>query len=356
MCNNYFKFQNSYYKQITGTAMGCPASVPIAEIVMQSIENNINSLLPDEILFWRRYVDDVFIISKIEHHDLILNTANSICPAIQFTSEVEEDHKISFLDIFIHFNTFSKSFETSVYRKPTFTGQYLNFHSCSPSSHKINIFRNLVNRAKAYCNSDIAYNLEIKRIFSDLINNGYPKKWLNRIYQERFSIPTHTPNPPNNTVAHNKCHISIPYYAGLSERISNILRVHQVLTTFKPQTKLYKFFNSHFSTYSPYDALNVIYQINCSKCNAAYIGETSRTAKIRIQEHQRSFKNSSQISKLVLHALDTDHPPDFSNVKILSTGASNYHSRIFLEGWFTRQHRHAINDASAIPSEYSILI
>lgn len=114
--------------------------------------------------------------------------------------------------------------------------------------------------------------------------------------------------------------------------------------------------NNNSTSDSPYEATNVIYQINCSQCRATYIGETSRKASTRIKEHQRGLERSSQLSKLVLHALDQDHPPDFSHVKILAKGASNYHSRIFLEAWYTRRHQYAINDAAPIPQEYSILI
>ena len=31
---------------------------------MQKIENEINNVLSDKIFFWRRYVDEVFLIAK----------------------------------------------------------------------------------------------------------------------------------------------------------------------------------------------------------------------------------------------------------------------------------------------------
>ena len=36
---------------------------------------------------------------------------------------------------------------------------------------------------------------------------------------------------------------------------------------------------------------NIIYFINCIKCNITYIGESKRTALIRLTEHLRKIKN-----------------------------------------------------------------
>ena len=71
-------------------------------------------------------INDIFIVS------------NSISYNIQFTLEVEVDSSIPFLDILItkKLNSTFIEFSTSVYRKKTATGQYLNFHSIDPISRK----------------------------------------------------------------------------------------------------------------------------------------------------------------------------------------------------------------------------
>lgn len=47
----------------------------------------------------KRYVDDVFVPSNVEHIDRIPVISNSICPSIQFTIEIESNCRLSFLDI-----------------------------------------------------------------------------------------------------------------------------------------------------------------------------------------------------------------------------------------------------------------
>lgn len=358
MRQNCFRYKDKYYRQIKGTAMGSPVSVHIAEIVMQFIENEINVRLGRKIYFWSRYVDDIFVVSSFDNFDIIFSTANSVNQAIQFTSEKEINHNLSFLDVSITFNTSSTTFDTTVYRKSTHTGQYLNFSSSSPISYKRNIFKNLLKRANTHCSNNDAYNREIKIIFKDLMNNNYPKKWLTSTYSKIFSSINRPQSQPaiNDNKKDIKFYISIPYHPGISENISRILRPYNIQASFKPQNVISSFFAHKLNPVSPLDCTNVIYQIPCSDCEAVYIGETSRTANTRIKEHQRNLESHAQLSKLVLHALQYDHPPAFSTAKILSRNAKNYHSRIFLEGWFSSSSGSAINDSKPIPSEYSILL
>lgn len=74
-------------------------SVRIAEIVMQFLEFERMSLLDPKICFLKRYVDDVFLVARYEDLSEILEVANSICAAIQFTFEIASDRKLHFLNI-----------------------------------------------------------------------------------------------------------------------------------------------------------------------------------------------------------------------------------------------------------------
>ena len=58
--------------------MGSPISVVIAEIVMQKIKTEIFDNSPVNILFWRRYVDDIFAVIPEDGKQTLLNHINSI--------------------------------------------------------------------------------------------------------------------------------------------------------------------------------------------------------------------------------------------------------------------------------------
>jgi hypothetical protein len=61
MNNNIFSFANTYWLQLTGTAMGTPAACSYATITFGHFENTV--LLPtfkNNLLFYRHYIDDIF--------------------------------------------------------------------------------------------------------------------------------------------------------------------------------------------------------------------------------------------------------------------------------------------------------
>ena len=62
--NITFKFKDFYYKQMNGVAISSPLAPALAEIFLTKLENEfiINSLNSLGILFYYRFVDDIFFI------------------------------------------------------------------------------------------------------------------------------------------------------------------------------------------------------------------------------------------------------------------------------------------------------
>ena len=82
-------------------------------------------------------------------------------------------------------------FETSVYRKPTFTGQYLRWESFSPTKQKINLISTFLHRALMICTKS-KLNEEIKHIKNILLDNGYPESIIDCNISKKiaqFSMP-----------------------------------------------------------------------------------------------------------------------------------------------------------------------
>jgi hypothetical protein len=61
---NYFQFQNRFYRQDNGLAMGAPTSSLLSEIVLQHIENTAlyKILTQNHVIEYFRYLDDILII------------------------------------------------------------------------------------------------------------------------------------------------------------------------------------------------------------------------------------------------------------------------------------------------------
>ena len=95
--NTYFLFQNQYFEQTKGVAMGSPVSTIVANIYMEAFEDRaINTALnPPRML--RRYVDDTFVIQKKSHKDEFFQHINTVDTSIKFTmEEAGPDGSISF--------------------------------------------------------------------------------------------------------------------------------------------------------------------------------------------------------------------------------------------------------------------
>ena len=145
-------------------------------------------------LVYFRYVDDTFaVFNNEEDCNTFLIHLNSLHPSLRFTYEKESNHSLSFLDVLVERN--DSEFLTSVYRKPTLTGQYLRRNSFSPQKRKINLIGTLVHRAFMICFKS-KLDPELGKIHSILLENGYPKHAINSAFKRKLqqlnSNPVHT--------------------------------------------------------------------------------------------------------------------------------------------------------------------
>ena len=128
---------------------------------------------------YRRYVDNTFLLFSSELHvTKFLNYMNSKHRNIKFTVEREENNSLSFLDTKIFCDGWK--FQTSVYRKSTFSGVLTNFESFSSISHKHNFVSNLVHRGFMICSSYKTLHFKILKLKQIFRINGNPKNLVDR--------------------------------------------------------------------------------------------------------------------------------------------------------------------------------
>ena len=84
--------------------------------------------------------------------------------------EKEQDNKLPFLDVLVTHT--EQGFMSSVYCKPTFTGQYLNFNSHHPYTVKKEIVCWLQHRAKIISSNTDAYQEEMISLRHNLRHNN----------------------------------------------------------------------------------------------------------------------------------------------------------------------------------------
>ena len=96
--SSHFIFNDKYYDQIDGLAMGSPLRPLFANIFMDSFEKKtVPNLKELGVKFWLRYVDDTFVV--IEDYNNIksnIDLLNSQHTNIKFTSEEEPNNRLAF--------------------------------------------------------------------------------------------------------------------------------------------------------------------------------------------------------------------------------------------------------------------
>ena len=130
-----------------------------------------------------RYVDDTSAVFNDEDEcNEFFSHQNSLHPSLRFSFEKECNRTLPFLDVLVETN--DHEFITSVYRKPTFTGQYTRWNSFCPMKKNNNLISTLVHRALVICSKSTLEN-ELSNIRSILINNGYPEAIINTVMTKK---------------------------------------------------------------------------------------------------------------------------------------------------------------------------
>ena len=85
-----------------------------------------------------QYIDDTFAVFNDEDKcNEFFSHLNSLHPSLGYTFEKECNRTLPFLDVLVEKN--DHEFVTSIYRKPTFTGQYISWNSFCPMKLKTNL-------------------------------------------------------------------------------------------------------------------------------------------------------------------------------------------------------------------------
>ena len=134
--------------------MGPPLAPVLARIFMGFHkskwlnENNLN-----KPKFYLRCLDDILASFGNEQDSLnFLNFLNNRHPNIKFTIEKQNDHSITFLDVFIS-QINNQNLTLQKYYKSTYTGPLLKIDNFLLFSYMISLIKCLIERSYKICNN-----------------------------------------------------------------------------------------------------------------------------------------------------------------------------------------------------------
>jgi hypothetical protein len=202
MNNNIFSFADSYWLQLSRTAMGMPIACSYATIFFGHHENTeILGGFHRNLLYYRRYIDDI-------RHIWIPSADNNTRTWERFKSKLnswgplkwiveEPSHKTHFLDLNIQLD--DSSITTETYQKP------MNFYLYIPplSVHPYSCFKGLINgelRRYWIQNNPVKFQKILLKFIQRLINRGHTLEKLTSILiQAAANLDNRSihPDPPN---------------------------------------------------------------------------------------------------------------------------------------------------------------
>ena len=319
--------------------MVSPVSAVIANLYMESFEEQAITISSYEPRIWKRYVDDTFTILDRENVDDFLQYRNNQQPSIRFTMETEKDNKLALLDTAVLRDPGGR-LTISVYRELTHTDQYLlAYDSHHPQSVKRGIVKCLYERAKRLVTKPSVISEEKKHLSSVLVFLFLSCRNLPRLENQ-----TTLPNPPKSS---KLLRAVLPYFKGLSEQLRRCLQQQGVRAVFKSEITVRSQLVRPKDAVGPAKQDGVVYRIPC-EYDMVYIGETGRSMQDRIKEHDRDIRPArTETSAVSEHAHNTGHKPLWNEVKFIDCDPY-YYTRRVKEAIHIRLHPNNINRDSGM--------
>ena len=314
-----FSFNNIMFRQIDGVAMGSPLGPILANIFLGYCESQIPENEWPEM--YHRYVDDTFSLFANGKESALkfLERLRNLHTAIEFTMEGEADNRLPFLDVLVIRK--DARYETTICRKPTFTGLYTRWDSYCDPGQKIALIRSLTNRAKRICSPQLLTDeiAQLKRIFHQ---NGYPPPIVDQVIQRTLRQKERAP-----TVKRKPVYLRLPWLGDVSASFKS--RVRQATAKVAPWCEPVIYFTSRkMLNTSNKDVLptdhksNVIYLFSC-KCGSSYVGRTSQRLGDRVRQHVPAALMETDDSKAKKKRATTSKK-DPSDIKSADSGITRH--------------------------------
>ena len=171
--NNFFEFNEEFYLQKQGTAIGTKMAPSYAILFMDALESAFLDSVAQKPLIWWRYIDDIFLVW--EHGESALRDfiaeLNAFHPSVKFTSEWSYNC-INYLDVSVSKKE-DGTLLTDLYTKPTDTHQYLHWTSCHPFYCKKLIPHSQALRLGRICSERGKFDERCKDLENWLCERGY---------------------------------------------------------------------------------------------------------------------------------------------------------------------------------------
>ena len=198
MTRNTFKFGDTFWHQLRGTAMGSPPAPPYATLYYAVNEQYLLHRYKKYLLFYRRFIDDVFGIWNFDGDEsmamwLAFQTDLSF-GTLHWTVNTPS-HTCIFLDLSLRLE--HGKIYTTLYEKELNLHLYLPPDSCHPPGVLKGLIFGAFHHVLSLTNSRPDQIDILRRLSQNLLRRGYRHKLISNLFRAAYNH--YRDNPPINT-------------------------------------------------------------------------------------------------------------------------------------------------------------
>ena len=177
--DNTFRFNNRFYDQVRGVAMGTKCAPPFANLFLAVLEERaLESWKGPPPKLWLRFLDDILMLWTGNQQLLLEFMAhlNNQMSSIKFTHQQSQEC-ITFLDLQIHKGSrFRKSakLDLKLHIKGINPQNFLHFSSCHPSNTFTTIIKGEILRALRCTSDSETFSEIVDQLHARFMARGYP--------------------------------------------------------------------------------------------------------------------------------------------------------------------------------------
>lgn len=181
LSNNIFTFNEQYFIQTKGTAMGTIMAPTYANTLLKHMEetklinNPTHRQLINQTHLYKRYIDDILIIFDNKNNILqkLIETLKQTYLPLKLNITYGQTQ--NFLDLTLTINPKTLKIDTQLYKKP-FDNTLLNPTSNHPKHTIQNILTQEIQRIKRLCNNPINCQIQQTKLLKQALIQGYTYK------------------------------------------------------------------------------------------------------------------------------------------------------------------------------------
>lgn len=347
LTRNDFEFDDKYFLQISGTAMGKKFAPSFANIFMAQWEQSALSQAPIKPLHYYRYLDDIWGVwtHSLQEFDTFCNFLNNFNSSIT----IKSTHSLTEVD-FLDTTTFkgpnfqqTNRLDIKVFFKATDTHALLNKSSHHPKHTFAGLVKSQFLRFHRICTRIEDFGFAVRVLCKVLSTRGYSWSFLRQVYSTFKTVKPINVDPMIPLVifyseSATKLARAFKNNFKILQEQGGLLVDHRIITAYKKnnniqdilikakltpltqkteaaRTEFYKFepwaYNKHtnqvFATQKSTNTKtkNCIYLISCLTCSMQYVGETGNTLLTRFTQHRYNISRKKDTHlPLVSHFIE----------------------------------------------------